>query len=123
MQISGATAEQISSAMVMAKVCWRGGIASDRVRIVTDSKTGSPPKWRKIGYHGRTVPGAVCWHGHRAFMRELFKLAPETVIRTGLATYKGSQHFEDTHEATRYARGKPGAFMEGAAVQPCDCGD
>ena len=27
----------------------------------------------------RRVPGAVCWHGHRDFMRALFRLAPESM--------------------------------------------
>lgn len=49
----------------------------------------------------RTVPGAVCWHGHRDFFRALYKLAPEAIIKTALATYRNSRHFEEAFPGTR----------------------
>lgn len=30
---------------------------------------------------------AVCWHGHRQFFGELFKLAPDAVVRTAMAVW------------------------------------
>jgi hypothetical protein len=44
---------------------------------------------------------AICWHGHRDWMRAIFRRHPETVIRSALAVYKGSQDFEYSHEDTR----------------------
>lgn len=42
-------------------------------------------KWRRKSAspfsQGRKV-NAVCWHGHREFFRELFKLSPESRVQT-----------------------------------------
>ena len=43
---------------------------------------------------------AVCWHGHREWMREVFKSAPDAIIITALARYTGSANFEATHADT-----------------------
>lgn len=51
--------------------------------------------------HQRTV-NAVCWHGHRDFMRVLFKLLPDLLLVTGLAHYHGKNGFEETFESTGY---------------------
>lgn len=45
---------------------------------------------------------AVCWHGHRDFMRALYARDPEARIKSALADYKHSDHFEGTHEDTAY---------------------
>lgn len=60
-----------------------------------------------------TVPGAVCWHGHRDFMRALFRRAPDARIQTALADYKGSEDFERKYLATY---GSP-AYRMGALLQ------
>jgi hypothetical protein len=84
---------------------------------------GYPPRWgRRSGRANkdgslRRIPGAVCWHGHRAFMRAVFELAPEARIQTGLADYRGKEHFEATHGAT-YGKGNYYGFSYG---QVCDC--
>jgi hypothetical protein len=44
---------------------------------------------------------AICWHGHRDFMREIFKINPDASIRTSLAHYKGKDDFENKFYATR----------------------
>lgn len=68
-----------------------------------DSGLRDGPAYRRVNQHnGRTVPGAVCWHGHRAFMRELYRHAPEAKIRTALANYDGAEHFERTHSQTAH---------------------
>lgn len=61
----------------------------------------------------------VCWHGHREFMRAIYALAPDAVIKTGLTTYKNSAHFENTHRDTNRNIGseyRPVYFSEA-----CDC--
>src|SRR3990167_6512206 len=65
------------------------------------------------------VPGAVCWHVHRAFMRALFSLRPNAVIISAFARYNGSEHFEQTHEETAYRN--VGSSDEYGDL--CDCGD
>lgn len=67
----------------------------------------------------------VCWHGHRAFMRALYRLAPDAIIRTGLATYRGADDFERTHQATAWgsdpARGIGSLVAPLAYSDACDC--
>ena len=43
---------------------------------------------------------AVCWHGHRDFLRELFEVAPNAVVITSLARYDGVEGFEANYEGT-----------------------
>jgi len=52
---------------------------------------------RRIGINGRTIPGAVCWHGHRDFFRALYYHDMEAIIKTTLAKYEGAEHFEYTY--------------------------
>lgn len=59
-----------------------------------------------------TVPGAVCWHGHRDFMRALFKRAPGAVLKSAFATYRGAEDFERTYEATDREVGQGLLFSE-----------
>lgn len=72
--------------------------------------------WRNEGKGKRMT--YVCWHGHRAFMRALYSLAPEATIRTGFAYYKGAEHFERTHEDTAWGS-SPHARV--AYSDMCDC--
>lgn len=72
------------------------------------------------GYEGTwfapVVPGAVCWHGHRDFLRALFERAPEAVVRTAFITYRGKEDFERNYRETRY--GKPGVGNTYMGAQP-----
>ena len=43
---------------------------------------------------------AVCWHGHRDFMREVFKINPDARIKSAVADYRGSDDFERTFPGT-----------------------
>jgi hypothetical protein len=54
------------------------------------SKTGKP--W--------TIPGAVCWHGHRDFFRALYRIAPDAWIKTALAVYTSAKQFEQSFPET-----------------------
>ena len=50
------------------------------------------------GKHRRI--NAVCYHGHLAFFRALYRLAPAAIIRTGMATYRSAEELErDAHLA------------------------
>lgn len=69
----------------------------------------------------RIIPGAVCWHGHREFMRLLFSRFPDAVLHTALTDYRGMKDFEENHEQTYY-RIRP--MMRGSVLpenQYCVC--
>jgi hypothetical protein len=42
---------------------------------------------------GRRV-NAVCWHGHLAFFREVYRVSPDAVIHTAMASYRSSEDLE-----------------------------
>lgn len=48
---------------------------------------------------GRRVH-AVCWHGHRDWMRAVFAQCPDALIATQLITYLNAADFEDRHRDT-----------------------
>ena len=54
---------------------------------------------RKIGPTGRRIH-AVCWHGHRDFLRALFTRTPMAIVVTAVAQYRGRDHFEISFVAT-----------------------
>ena len=64
---------------------------------------------------------AVCWHGHRAFMRALYALAPSARIVTAFTTYNGAAEFEAKHEATAGQQTGP-SIARVAFAELCACG-
>lgn len=56
------------------------------------------------GHEGKifypVVPGAVCWHGHRDFLRAFYRLIPNAKIRTAFITYTGARDFEARYRST-----------------------
>ena len=111
---------------------WSGnGIRKDgrawSFRLALDS---SVPKRGNAGYkyqrtsasmwnEGRKV-AAVCWHGHRDFMRSVFTRDPEARIKTSWADYKGSDAFERDFPETGYRN--VGSMMYPAfAKDICTC--
>lgn len=72
------------------------------------------PKYQRLSTRERTstakghegqrfypvVPGAVCWHGHRDFLRAFYRRVPDAKIRTAFITYLGASHFEASYEST-----------------------
>lgn len=71
---------------------------------------------RMSGIRGRRI-AAVCWHGHRDFMRALFRTNPEARIKTALADYRGSEDFERKFSGT-YGNGNSYNLDYG---QACTC--
>lgn len=70
-----------------------------------------PPYTRTNRNHTRTV-SAVCWHGHRDFMRRVYIFAPDTIFVTGIARWEDAAHFELNFEAS-------GDRNIGSQVEPC----
>lgn len=84
---------------------------SDRERQKVDGGTFNP-----------TVPGAVCWHGHGEFLRELFRLAPDAVVKTAIAIYRGEENFLRGYPYT-YDEPVPyfGFYGKSAGETVCQC--
>ena len=53
-------------------------------------------------FHSERRVFAVCWHGHRDFMREIFKRDPSARVKTAWADYKGVEDFEEKFPETAY---------------------
>jgi len=133
MKIWGLTSDELdraalASSVRLVNVRPDGNATALRLKTYGPTSNGKPVKWGRVSQHirnkdgsPRRVPGAVCWHGHRAFMREVFKINPDARIKTTLADYQGSEHFEQTHRNTR--RGKRGSYYGyGFSYgQACDC--
>jgi hypothetical protein len=49
-------------------------------------------KYRRVNIQGRKIQ-AVCFHGHAAFMYEIFQRYPGAEIGTGEAIYRGRSDF------------------------------
>src|ERR1700738_1255430 len=63
------------------------------------------PRFKRLGFTrttrgNRRHIGAVCWHGYRDFMLDVFKGAPEAVMVTAMARYEGIEDFERKFEYT-----------------------
>ena len=97
-----------------------GQRATDR-RYQRVSGDGSIAQWRSAERRARRV-AAVCWHGYRDFIRTLYALQSDCVVRTALCVYRGQDHFEATYLDTRdgYVAGQEYMFT---TSMDCVCGD
>lgn len=117
MKVWNVTEEQVREAAASVGLAlhsdWNGGgISRDgralRFRLAVDTasprnSSGFLPFQRMsqtLGVNEGRKIAAVCWHGHRAFMRALFAVAPDARIKTALADYRGVVDFERTHADT-----------------------
>ena len=66
-----------------------GGSPDARYRAVRDNP---------YGVSGERRIWAICWHGHRDFMRAVFRLDPDATFKTSVDTWDGSDDFEARHE-------------------------
>ena len=73
--------------------------------------------WRRHESERPRRVNAVCWHGHREFMRAAFRVNPDARIKTALADYRGSDDFERTHRET-FGSGNEWNLAYGSA---CSC--
>lgn len=68
----------------------------------------------------RIAGSAVCWHGHFDFLHALFQHAPDAVVITTLATYRGQQDFLAGCNMTYYCNvGTP--YRPQIAGEMCEC--
>ena len=74
-----------------------------------------------ISRYGEEKPrrvAAVCWHGHRDFMRAVFDINPDARLKSALADYRGRDDFERHYQST-YS--KWGNAYHDAYGQSCTC--
>ena len=45
---------------------------------------------------------AVCWHGHRDYMRAVYELDPSARFKSAMADYRGADDFESKFPDTAY---------------------
>jgi len=77
-------------------------------------------KYQRVGHRNERRVFAVCWHGHRDFMRAAFRINPEARILTMWADYKNSEVFEDIFPDTAYKN--VGSMMYPATADSvCKC--
>jgi hypothetical protein len=77
-------------------------------------------RYQRRGYMGERIH-AVCWHGHRDFMRALFDFDSEARLTTAMADYRSREGFNELYPATAWRN-------IGSQINPldyanaCDCG-
>ena len=85
-------------------------------------KLGPTKKYQRLNHKLTRKVAAVCWHGHRDFMRSLFELEPTAKIDSSFAKYHGVEDFESRFEATY--KHKIGSIMEPRYYgDACQCDD
>jgi hypothetical protein len=103
---------------------YRFNLATDSARfgIAKDGKGGAPYRRMSDRPPHRTLPGRVCWCGHRDYLRALYRLAPGAYVRTAMATYKNAADFE-RHFPETYHKQAPymGFHLTAPADQVCTC--
>ena len=64
--------------------------------------TQRPLRYAKRSTRGRRTSNGICWHGHRDFMREVYKYQTTARFRSAVAKYNDREHFERTYAASIY---------------------
>jgi hypothetical protein len=99
----------------------REGGSKWHVTLKTERDKKGAVVFGRIGANsGRRLPGHVCWHGHRAFLRALLTIKPKATVLTAFARYNGLDHFEQTHSATAY-RNIGSQYRPMMMSDACDC--
>jgi hypothetical protein len=64
---------------------------------------------------------SACWHAHREIFRAMFRINPDTKIKTALYYYRGEEDFERNFEGTRYGHGVVNAAPVECIGDLCNC--
>lgn len=92
-----------------------GGTESSKYRALA-----ARMQYRKLGSDMKRWTGAVCFHGHKRFMDEIFKRNPDAVIVTMLARYAGRADFEAKWSGV--GMGQHGPAYQGTQYrEACNC--
>lgn len=88
-----------------------------------DERGDAPYQRESVSFYsgGRRV-NAVCWHGFRDYFRAVFTEAPDTVFRTTVDTWRGSEDFESRYRESGHRNiGAPIAPVP--MCEACRCPD
>jgi hypothetical protein len=139
MIITGITTEQFTDAVAKAGVLYEDNLRPEigteysatrfRGRVLL-KQTGyglglpttelAPGQRRSSSAFSRRRINAVCWHGYRDALREIFLINPDTRIYTVLAKYTGRAAFEALYPPTRHRN--IGALVDPVTMpELCDC--
>ena len=73
-------------------------------------------------YQGNRRVWAICYHGHLAFMAELYATNPGAILRSAMASYDNRDEF--IHNADEVGFRNIGSRISPAPFESaCDCGD
>lgn len=129
MKIWGLYREQVYEAYTLANEQYGRNVAFKRIpeksgrafRVtLTVRNSHEAGSRRSRNLRGIRRVSAACWHVHRDFMKEVFRINPEARIQTALADYKGLEDFQAFFPVT-------GGTNVGSRAQPlaiseaCNC--
>jgi|SRR5215831_320541 len=98
-----------------------------RVHGVLRPQHDKPNPYQRLSaswMHDERRVAAICWHGHRDFMRAIFDKYPHATIVTnwyGPVRYRGIEEFNEKHEETAY-RNVGAPIFPRMACEICSCG-
>jgi hypothetical protein len=102
------TATNVRDISVLQQAAAHVGVRLDNVRHLSGRRwafvlrLGPEKLYQRVSHRGRRV-AAVCWHGHAAFFRELFKRDPHIEVRSRWAAgavHYTAENFERTYPET-----------------------
>jgi hypothetical protein len=125
MIIKNVTVTQMEVALAIANRAYDGNLQFNRfeprakcIGFTLRVKSSKAPGHR-LSYSGRHLT-AACWHAHRDFMRAIFDIAPNAVLRSCHAVYDGVAMFEANYRDTGYKN--IGSMMQPLDFQnACEC--
>jgi hypothetical protein len=77
-------------------------------------------QYRKLGSDMQRWTGAVCFHGHKAFMDGVFERNPDALIVTRMARYEGKEDFDRKWSGTGMESHGP-AYQGTQYREACNC--
>lgn len=104
--IAASVGVKIHSDYAGSGICKNGRAWNFRLALNSDiPKRDSGYKYQRVSastYQNNRRVAAVCWHGHRDFMRAVFARDADARIKSAISDYRGSEAFELDFPATAY---------------------
>lgn len=124
MLIRGLEPHHIFAAAAISKVTIsnpRSHGSGYRFRLVPTSRRGYKDNyWQRMNHDFTRKVSAVCWHGHKEFMRAILRMHPGAVIITSTIRYNGLKEFLENHRAS-FDRNIGSSYCPRAYGTACTC--
>lgn len=107
MKIKNVSATQMEIALMRANYKYDNNLRFNRFDVNSQSidftlrVQSSKGPGHRLSHSGRRMV-AACWHAHRDFMRAIFDIAPDAVLRSSMAVYRGKAGFEASYPDTGF---------------------